>query len=457
MINLHKNIKEQYGLEAIQQLHQWEKNVIRVSNFRNHRIFTLRCIGLSLILVCIRLKPVRSKQNISASARKIIEKAEKQLMQDRVRSINKTIQASEDQGNQNKTKLAPMVTQVDLDRCSIFIEQVRLERFNQVKARQVRRFHILCNKNSNKQANNNRDRDNRTLLGVNANSTDSNNQVVRHVSDKQTGNSNLDSKWVINLSKTELTEVQKSVLSKGPNFAISPANVPNLDYITAIETMCSKLKEEDAAELRGEINVVLTKGKVPKPNLNKEERIALNQLRKDKDRIILTADKGVVMVVLDREDYNNKARDLLNTPAYKEIPKDPTNKIKAQLITKLRRIKKDRKLDEGMYKTMYATDCVPPKFYGLPKIHKTGNPLRPIVSSRGSVIYGVAKVLRKVIKPLAGKSPHHIQSTDDFVSKAKRFTLQPGECLSSYDVTSLFHFSSNRSSTQCNQRSIEKE
>ena len=80
------------------------------------------------------------------------------------------------------------------------------------------------------------------------------------------------------------------------------------------------------------------------------------------------------MVVLDREDYNNKARDSLNTPAYKEIPKDPTNKITAQLITKLRRIKKDRKLDEGTYKTMYPTGCVLPKFYGLPKIHKTGTP-----------------------------------------------------------------------------------
>ena len=137
--------------------------------------------------------------------------------------------------------------------------------------------------------------------------------------------------------------------------------------------MCSKLKEEDAAELRGEINAVLRKGKAPKPNLNKEERIALNQLRKDKDRIILTADKGVTMVVLDREDYN-KARDLLNTPAYKEIPKNPTNKIKAQLITKLRRIKKDRKLDEDTYKTMYPTGCVLPKFYRLPKTHKTGTP-----------------------------------------------------------------------------------
>ena len=81
MINLHKNIKEKYGLEALQQLHLWEKNVIRVSDYKNHRIFTLKCIGQNLIPVSIRLKPITSKQNISASARKIIERAEKQLMQ----------------------------------------------------------------------------------------------------------------------------------------------------------------------------------------------------------------------------------------------------------------------------------------------------------------------------------------------------------------------------------------
>ena len=340
MINLHKNIKEQYGLEAIQQLCLWEKNTIRASDYKNHRIFTLRCIGLNLIPVSIRLKPVKSKQNISASARNIIEKSEKQLMQDRVRGINKTIQASKDQVNLSRAKLASMVTQVDLDRCSNFIEKVRLERFKQVKNRQVRKLHILNSKHNKEQANNNRDRDNRNSLGVNATDTDSNRQVVRHGNDKQTSNNKLENKWVINLSKVELTQAQTSVLSKGPNYAISPNNIPNLDYITAIETVCSKLKEEEAAELIGEINGILRKGKTLKPNLNKEERIALNQLRKDKKRIILTADKGVAMVVLDREDYNNKARDLLNTPAYKEIPKDPTNRIKSQLITMLRRSKR---------------------------------------------------------------------------------------------------------------------
>ena len=140
---------------------------------------------------------------------------------------------------------------------------------------------------------------------------------------------------------------------------------------------------------------------------------------------------------MDKEDYNNKAHELLAKPAYRFIPREPTNKIKAQLITKLRKIKKETNNNEGTYKAMYPTGCVPPKFYGLPKIHKTGNPLGPIVSSRGSVTYQVAKVFSKVFKPLVGKSPQYIQSTGDFVSRAKGLTLLPGECLSSYDVTSL--------------------
>ena len=76
--------------------------------------------------------------------------------------------------------------------------------------------------------------------------------------------------------------------------------------------------------------------------------------------------------------------------------------------------------------------------YGLPKIHKPDTPLRPIVSSCGSVTYGVAKELAKILKPLVGNSPHHINSTQDFVEQARHITLVPGECLSSYDMSPLF-------------------
>ena len=100
-----------------------------------------------------------------------------------------------------------------------------------------------------------------------------------------------------------------------------PSNIPNLEYVTAIESIGQKLKEEDASELKVVINTILRKGQPPKPNLNKEERKALSQLSKDQDRVILTADKGVAMVVLDKEDYISKAQELLSQLMYKEIPR----------------------------------------------------------------------------------------------------------------------------------------
>ena len=154
--------------------------------------------------------------------------------------------------------------------------------------------------------------------------------------------------------------------------------------------------------------------------------------------MLLRADKGVALVVMDRMEYQDKVEGLLATPAYRTIKADPTNKLKAQLIQKLRRTKRETNIGEGMYRSMYPTGCTDPKFYGFAKIHKTGTPLRPIVSSRGSVTYEMAKIIAKILKLLVGKSPHHIQSTSDFINKVREITLLPGECLTSYDVTALF-------------------
>ena len=157
---------------------------------------------------------------------------------------------------------------------------------------------------------------------------------------------------------------------------------------------------------------------------------------------------------MDKQDYINKANQLLNQNTYKVISKDPTNTIKNKLINILKGIKTKTGLGINTYKSMYPTGCVPPKFYGLPKIHKPDTPLRPIVSSCGSVTYGVAKELAKILKPLVGKSPHHINSTQDFVEQAKHFKLEAGECLSSYDVSALVHLCPHRSCPKHHQGSI---
>ena len=60
------------------------------------------------------------------------------------------------------------------------------------------------------------------------------------------------------------------------------------------------------------------------------------------------------------------------------------------------------------------------------------------MSNCGSVTYGLAEELAKILKPLIGKSQQHINGTHDFVEKVKQLTLAPGEYLSSYDLSALF-------------------
>ena len=108
------------------------------------------------------------------------------------------------------------------------------------------------------------------------------------------------------------------------------------------------------------------------------------------------------------------------------------------MISILKNIKAERGLSEETYRRLFPTGAVSPKFYGLPKIHKPGIPLRSIVSSTGTATYNTAKELAKILKPLVGMSTHHVQNTRDFVEQLKAVRLKQGECIISYHVTALF-------------------
>ena len=197
---------------------------------------------------------------------------------------------------------------------------------------------------------------------------------------------------MINLSSTPLTLAQKSLLAHGPNVAVTTQKPPYGEYITTIELACQNLDNNSVEELRTDVYRVLRHPHHLKPNLSRDEMMAIKQLRTDKDQIILNADNGVALVVIDKLDYIRKVRELLeDTNTYRPIQSDPTNKLKTKLINTLKKIKADTGMEDSIYRRMYPTSESSPKFYGLPKIHKKDIPLRPIVSTIGAVTYGVEK------------------------------------------------------------------
>ena len=128
---------------------------------------------------------------------------------------------------------------MDRDKCSSFIKKVSKDRLTKVKERQVRKLNSLVNKTINR---------NNGISSTGSNHNNGlgpNSQTQGIANNYQAGNlNNNNNKWVINLSKTSLTKAQESLLAKGPNFALAPSHIHSTDYITVVELICSKLKEQ---------------------------------------------------------------------------------------------------------------------------------------------------------------------------------------------------------------------
>ena len=106
------------------------------------------------------------------------------------------------------------------------------------------------------------------------------------------------------------------------------------------------------------------------------EREAIKTLKEDDTWIVLTADKGVAMVVMDKSSYFDKCMALLQeTNAYQPC-RDLTGQIHRQVQATLRKLKGKHWKEHQWVKLQYSqllptgNSSPPARFYGLPKIHK---------------------------------------------------------------------------------------
>ena len=142
MRNLHQIILQEYGLEARHLFRDWERLWLRASDYKNHRIFTLRCLHKDLVPVSIKLKSTLKTDR----AKKIIRKAEKDLIQARIKAINSILDNVGKQTELCRSSLASIISTQRLRECQGFIGKVSKIRFNKVKQRQLNKFQNVVNK-----------------------------------------------------------------------------------------------------------------------------------------------------------------------------------------------------------------------------------------------------------------------------------------------------------------------
>ena len=160
---------------------------------------------------------------------------------------------------------------------------------------------------------------------------------------------------------------------------------------------------------------------------------------------------------MDKTDYFDKMDALVNDEqTYEELKRDPTPALQRKLNSKIFTLKKTDAIDTQRYYRLRCSVPQPPKLYGLPKLHKPGIPMRPIVSFCGSPTYQLSKYLTTILQPLADKSQRKLQSTENFIDAIKTVQIPDDYKLMSFDVKSLFTSISLQLALQCTEIAIQQ-
>ena len=123
---------------------------------------------------------------------------------------------------------------------------------------------------------------------------------------------------------------------------------------------------------------------------------------------------------------------------YRIVTKDPTPSLERKMNSTLLSLHRDDQLPKHLYNQLRSTAGLTPRLYGLPKIHKNGTPLRPIVSFINSPTYNLSKHLASLLSPLVGHSSSAVKNSCDLASFVSSVVLSDDEVLVSFDVVSLF-------------------
>ena len=184
-----------------------------------------------------------------------------------------------------------------------------------------------------------------------------------------------------------------------------------------LEQLLYKLKQQTIAQGKSFNEVVTTiketTRKLPRHSLDtfsfvkKDDVRLLSKLKKNNSIVINKPDKGNGSVIMNRDDYLQKMNDILSdTTKFRKCDDDENiykNNLRMEdkVNHQLRRLKESGFITEEEYKGLHVSGSSPSVLYGLPKIHKEGTPLRPILAAFKTASYKLAKFIIPFIQPLS--------------------------------------------------------
>ena len=223
-------IQKEYGLHVFKFLRVYIKSVRKISRTNEHIIFNQRCRRYKIIPKCLRARPAVRTSN----GYQIAQQTAFKYLSARIEDCHHKIRQLDTDCYFQLRQLEYVLLPLHLQAVKEHAHNIKQDEKNKCKSRQKNKFQKLLAE--------------QTRTGYQRN-------------------------WVINLSSKIITDQQKSVLSKGLNFAPTPRQIPIPRIVANIETALksSKADPQTTSQARSRIVGILSKSPKLTPNLSPAE------------------------------------------------------------------------------------------------------------------------------------------------------------------------------------------
>ena len=174
-------------------------------------------------------------------------------------------------------------------------------------------------------------------------------------------------------------------------------------------------------------------------NLTIEEQTALRHLKARTDIVIKAADKGGAVVAWDAQCYVSEGDFQLSDSNFYNKLKSNNTKVNQKTIKNFIKTSIDNQDLPEEARKLVVTQPRTSRFYLLPKIHKVGNPGRPIVSACSCPTEHISSFLHDIFIPIVENLPTYIKDTTHALNILEFFEPENSDFrLFTMDVTALY-------------------
>jgi hypothetical protein len=152
--------------------------------------------------------------------------------------------------------------------------------------------------------------------------------------------------------------------------------------------------------------------------------------------MITQTDKGKYLVIIYKQDYHNKVHTFPTNNNFQAIPKNPTNKYQKQITQTIKQCNLIFNKEQNKYLTV--RNPKPPTLKAQIKLHKYGNPIRPVINNIHALSYKTAKRRDKILQHLNLDNHYTRVNSSTLAQDLTRLNINNKHRLITLDIKDLY-------------------